>query len=130
MTKIRVDGIKARGLSRDNELKSLNGAYLQLSIGNSLTGQRQKTKPQPGLGASIAFGEIFEFDANETDDLEVKLCEDEFLWDKKLGDARIPLRTVVQTDKRICAWFPLSEKGEVRKNGGEVFLSITTADAH
>jgi hypothetical protein len=55
MAKIGVDVIGTQRLSCNSELKSLNGAYTQLSIGDILARQKQKTKLQlqPGLGTSI-----------------------------------------------------------------------------
>jgi hypothetical protein len=125
MTKIYVDAVAARGLTGDSELKGLNGTYLQRSIGNPLTGQKQKTKPQQGLGTEISFGESFEFDANESDSLRIKLFEDEFLWDEKLGEAVIPLKGMFETGGTMGAWFPF---GEEKSEGGEVLLNIATTN--
>ncbi|KXN70871.1 hypothetical protein CONCODRAFT_70274 [Conidiobolus coronatus NRRL 28638] len=125
MTKVKVDVIEARDLSGDSEVKGINNAYLQLYILNPLICQRQTTKPQSGLGASISFTESFEFDASEADNLEVKLCKDEPHWDEKLYGARIPIREIFEMGGSMSGWFPLGEvMGE--KRSGEILLNIHT----
>ncbi|KXN70873.1 hypothetical protein CONCODRAFT_6498 [Conidiobolus coronatus NRRL 28638] len=125
MTKLNVDVVEARDFTGDSELSGINNAYLQLCILNPSISQRQTTKPQSGLGKSISFGESFQFDVNETDDLEVKLCDNEFLWGEKSTGVRIPLRDVFETNGSMCAWFPLSGAiGE--KSSGEILLNIQT----
>ncbi|KXN70872.1 hypothetical protein CONCODRAFT_6497 [Conidiobolus coronatus NRRL 28638] len=127
MTKIGVDVITARGLTGGSELRSVTGTYLQLSISNSTSGQKQNTKLQWILGTSISFDETFEFDADKTDNLSVKLCEDEFLLDEKLGEVKIPLREVFETGGIMGAWFPI---GEERSESVEVLLNIATMKAN
>jgi hypothetical protein len=84
MTKIGVDVIATQGLAGNSELRKVNRTYIQLSIYNSINSQKQTTKTQPGLGTSISFDETFEFEADKTDNLQIKTCENEFLWDEKL----------------------------------------------
>jgi hypothetical protein len=123
MTKVNVDVIEAQVLAGDSELNVINGAYLQLCILNPSIYQRQTTKQHSGSGISVSFGESFEFDANETDDLEIKLCDDEFLWGEKLCGTRIPLKEVFEMGGNMNGWFPLGE--DMRgKTSGKVLLNI------
>ncbi|KXN70874.1 hypothetical protein CONCODRAFT_6499 [Conidiobolus coronatus NRRL 28638] len=125
MTKVKVDVIQARDFTGDSEQRGINNAYLQLCILNPSISQKQTTKPHSGPGNSVSFGESFEFDANETDDLQVKLCDDEFLWGEKLTGARIPLRDVFEKGGNMNGWFPLSEIMN-EESSGEVLLNIHT----
>jgi hypothetical protein len=120
MTKILVDVIAARNLKGEDGLLGKNDPYLQLKVGNMLTGQKHKTKTHKNAGSQVDFGESFEFDVHEDDDLRVRLYDDDFIKDDKIGEAKIPLRGVFEQGQ-LQSWFPL---GEGSKCNGEVLLNI------
>ncbi|KXN70893.1 hypothetical protein CONCODRAFT_70296 [Conidiobolus coronatus NRRL 28638] len=122
MTKILVDVIAARNLKGEDGLLGKNDPYLQLKVGNMLTGQKHKTKTHKNVGSQVDFGESFEFDVHENDDLKVRLYDDDTIMDDKIGEAKIPLRGLFEHGQ-LQSWFPL---GEGSKCNGEVLLNIHT----
>jgi hypothetical protein len=123
MPKIIVDVISARNLHSEDGLFGNNDPYVVLKVGHLLHLQKHKTKTVKNAGSSADFNETFEFDVRESDDLKVRLFDDDLIKDDKIGEAKIPLQGVFQTGQ-VESWYQI---GEGKKTRGEVLLRIRAA---
>ncbi|KAF9343486.1 Extended synaptotagmin-3 [Mortierella sp. AD094] len=117
MVRIAVDVISARNLHHEDGLLGKNDPYFELKIG-MFSGQ--KTKTYKNAGSSLDINETLEFECEPSDDLKVKLYDDDLIKDDEIGRAKIPLQGVVQTGS-VESWYSL---GEGSKTRGEVLLRI------
>ncbi|KAG9063371.1 hypothetical protein KI688_004253 [Linnemannia hyalina] len=110
-----VQVIRARDLKREDGLIGKNDPYVELSIGHRLLGgQKHKTATVKNQSGDVQFeNEIFEFNAKPTDELKVKVLDDDLVHDDDIGHTKIPLDTLFQSGQ-LQQWYQIGEGSKVR----------------
>ncbi|KAG0063300.1 hypothetical protein BGZ89_009967 [Linnemannia elongata] len=120
--RIKVEVLRARDLKREDGILGKNDPYVELSIGHKLLGgQKHKTATHKNQTGDVEFGESFEFDAKASDDLKVKVYDDDLVSDDDIGHTKIPLDSLFEAN-RIQQWYQIGEGSKVR---GQVELRLS-----
>ncbi|KAG0283775.1 Arf guanine nucleotide exchange factor syt1 [Linnemannia gamsii] len=119
---VKVDVLRAKDLKREDGVFGKNDPYVVLSIGHSLLGgQKHKTATQKNQTGDVVFNESFIFDAKPSDELKVKVYDEDLGSDDDIGYTKIPLVNVFQSSQ-IEQWYQIGEGSKVR---GQIELRLT-----
>ncbi|KAF9318928.1 Arf guanine nucleotide exchange factor syt1 [Podila horticola] len=119
--RINVEVLRAKDLKREDGLLGKNDPYVVLTIGHRLLGgQKHKTATQKNQNGEVEFGESFTFDAKPSDELKVKVYDDDLISDDDIGYTKIPLDTLFESNQ-IKQWYQIGEGSKVR---GQVELRL------
>ncbi|KAG0073057.1 hypothetical protein BGZ90_011702 [Linnemannia elongata] len=120
--RINVEVLRARDLKREDGILGKNDPYVELSIGHKLLGgQKHKTATHKNQTGDVEFGESFVFDAKASDDLKVKVYDDDVVSDDDIGHTKIPLDSLFETGQ-IQQWYQIGEGSKVR---GQIELRLS-----
>ncbi|KAF9135274.1 Arf guanine nucleotide exchange factor syt1 [Mortierella sp. GBA39] len=121
MSRIIVEVLRAKDLKREDGLLGKNDPYVEISIGHRLLGgQKHKTATAKNQSGDVEFNESFEFNAQPSDELKVKVLDDDLVHDDDIGHTKIPLDTLFQSGQ-IQQWYQIGEGSKVR---GQVELRL------
>ncbi|KAG0276516.1 Arf guanine nucleotide exchange factor syt1 [Linnemannia exigua] len=121
--RINVEILRAKDLKREDGVLGKNDPYIVVSIGHSLLGgQKHKTATQKNQSGDVEFNESFTFDAKDSDELKVKVFDDDLVSDDDIGSTKIPLKNLFESG-RIQQWYQIGEGSKVR-GSVEIRLSI------
>ncbi|KAF9119103.1 Arf guanine nucleotide exchange factor syt1 [Mortierella sp. 14UC] len=120
--RINVEVIRARDLKREDGILGKNDPYIVLSIGHTLLGgQKHKTATHKNETGDVEFGESFIFNAKPSDELKVKVFDDDLVNDDDIGSTKIPLDSLFES-QQIQQWYQIGEGSKVR---GQIELRLT-----
>ncbi|KAF9146476.1 hypothetical protein BG015_011581 [Linnemannia schmuckeri] len=120
--RINVEVLRAKDLKREDGVLGKNDPYVVLSIGHTLLGgQKHKTETHKNQTGDVEFGESFIFNAKSSDELKVKVYDDDVVSDDDIGSTKIPLETLFQSGQ-IHQWYQIGEGSKVR---GQIELRLT-----
>ncbi|KAG0284038.1 hypothetical protein BGZ96_011603 [Linnemannia gamsii] len=111
--RISVHVIRATDLKREDGLLGKNDPYIVLSIGHLLNKQKFKTKTHKNQAGTVEFNEEFEFKADASDKLKVKVYDDDLVSDDDIGETEIKLDTLFQHGQDKQA-FAIGEGSKIR----------------